>query len=66
MMAEVRLIVASREARLILKKGETLVEDELWRFERPISLTEAKQLAEAAFHDAFDLMQHAVHSDGDS
>jgi CYTH domain-containing protein len=66
MLAEVRLIIASREARLILKKGETLVEDELWKFERPISKTEAKELADAMFHDSFDLMQHAVHGDGDS
>jgi len=66
MLAEVRLIIASREARLVLKRGETIVEDEVWKFERPISKTEAKELAEAAFHDAFDLMQHAVHGDGDS
>jgi len=66
MLAEVRLIIASREARLILKKGEALAEDELWKFERPISKTEAKELAEAMFHDCFDLMQHAVHGDGDS
>jgi hypothetical protein len=66
MLAEVRLIVASREAKLVIKRGETIVEDEVWRFERPISKTEAKELAEAAFHDAFDLMQQAVHGDGDS
>jgi len=66
MLAEVRLIIASREARLVIKRGEVLVEDEVWKFERPISKTEAKELAEAAFHDSFDLMQHAVHGDGDS
>jgi CYTH domain-containing protein len=66
MLAEVRLIIASKEARLVLKRGETLVEDELCKFERPISKTEAKDLAEAAFHDCFDLLQHAVHGDGDS
>jgi len=66
MLAEVRLIIASKEARLVMKRGETLVEDELWKFERPISKTEAKELAEAMFHDSFDLMQHAVHGDGDS
>ena len=45
---------------------ETIVEDEVWKFNRPISKTEAKELAEAAFHDCFDLLQHAVHGDGDS
>jgi hypothetical protein len=66
MLAEVRLIIASKEARLVLARGETIVEDETWKFNRPISKTEAKELAEAAFHDCFDLMQHAVHGDGDS
>ena len=63
MLGEVRLIVASKEARLILKIGETLIEDELWKFERPISKTEAREVIEAAFHDAFDLMQFSVHGD---
>jgi len=66
MLAEVRLIIASREAKLVIRRGETTVEDEVWKFERPISKTEANELAEAAFHDAFDLMQQAVHGDGDS
>lgn len=63
MLGEVRLIVASKEARLILKIGETLIEDELWTFERKISKTEAREVIEAAFHDAFDLMQYSVHGD---
>jgi hypothetical protein len=66
MLAEVRLIIASREARLVLMRGEAAAEDEVWKFTRPISKTEAKELAEAAFHDCFDLLQHAVHGDGDS
>ena len=65
MLAEVRLIIASREARLVIQRGETVVEDEVWKFARPISKTEAKELAEAAFHDQFDLMQYAVHGDGE-
>jgi hypothetical protein len=63
MLAEVRLIIASREARLVLARGETIVEDEVWKFARPISKVEAKELAEASFHDVFDLLQHAVHGD---
>jgi len=65
MLAEVRLIIASREARLVFKKAEKVIEDEVWSFERPISKTEAKELANAAFHDQFDLMQYAVHGDGE-
>lgn len=63
MLGEVRLIVASKEARLILKVGETLIEDELWTFDRKISKSEATKVVEAAFHDAFDLMQYSVHGD---
>ena len=63
MLGEVRLIVAAKEARLILKVGEQIVEDELWSFDSKISKTEAKQVVEAAFHDAYDLMQFSVHGD---
>lgn len=63
MLGEVRLIVAAKEARLILKIGETEIEDELWTFERRISKTEAREVIEAAFHDAYDLMQFSVHGD---
>lgn len=63
MLGEVRLIVASKEARLILKVGETLIEDELWTFDKKISKTEARNIVEAAFHDAYDLMQFSVHGD---
>lgn len=63
MLAEVRLIIAAKEARLILKKGEKIVEDELWKFDARIDRSEANQLADAAFHDAYDMLQYAVHSD---
>lgn len=65
MLAELHLTVASKECRLVLKRGETVIEDETWKFPRPISRTEAKSLAEAAFHDAYDLIQYSVHGDGD-
>jgi len=63
MLGEVRLIVAQKEARLILKVGETEIEDELWTFDKKISKTEARNIVEAAFHDAYDLMQFSVHGD---
>lgn len=63
MLAEVRLLIAAKEARLVLKKGEAIVEDEVWTFERKISNTEAKEVADAVFHDAYELMQYAVHGD---
>lgn len=63
MLAEVRLLIAAKEARLVFKKGETIVEDEVWKFERKISSTEAKEVADAVFHDTYELMQYAVHGD---
>jgi hypothetical protein len=66
MLAELCLSITSREARLTYKSGEKVTEDEVWTFPRPLSRTEAKELAEAVFHEAFDLIQYAVHGDGDS
>jgi hypothetical protein len=65
MLGELRLIIAPKEARLVWTKGDTSVEDEVWRFPRQISKTEAAELIEAAFHDTFDLMQFSVYGDGD-
>lgn len=61
MLAEVRLIITAKEARLVLRSGETLVEDEVWTFERKVSSTEAREVAKVAFDDAYDLLQYAVH-----
>ena len=64
MLAEVRLIIAPKEARLVLKHGDDIVEDELWSFDgKKISRTEARELAGVAFNDAYDLMNAAVHGD---
>lgn len=63
MLAEVRLLIAPREIRLLLRRGDDVVEDELWKPDRPVSLTEAKALAKAAFDTYFDLVNHAVHGD---
>lgn len=63
MLAEVRLVIAPKEARLTLRHGDDVVEDELWTFEGPMGRTEARELAEVAFHDTYDLVQYAVHGD---
>ena len=63
MLAEVRLLIAPKEVRLVLKVGEEIVEDELWKAERPITKQQAKQLAEVAFHDYFDLVNYRVHGE---
>ena len=66
MIAEVRLIIAASEARLVLKHGEKIIEDEVWTFPHKISRTEAKQAADTAFHDIYDLLQYTVNGDDDS
>lgn len=63
MLAEVRLIIAPKEARLILKRGDDVVEDEVWTFDEKLTKKEAARLAAPAFHDAYDLMQSAAHGE---
>lgn len=63
MLAEVRLIIAPREARLLLKHGEKIVEDEVWKFDGKVSATEARELISVAFHECYDLMNTAVHGE---
>jgi hypothetical protein len=63
MLAELRLMIAAKEARLILKHGDTVIEDEVWKFERPASSTEAKEVVAVAFADAYDILNSAVHGD---
>lgn len=62
-MAEVRLLIAPKEIRLILKVGEEIVEDELWKADRKVSIEQAKSLAQVAFHDYFDLVNYSVHGE---
>jgi hypothetical protein len=61
MLAEVRLIVGAKEARLVLKRDDEVAEDELWRFDRRMSATEAKELVRVVFDGAFDMMNNLVH-----
>lgn len=65
MLAELQLVIAQKEARLVLKKGETVIEDELWTFDGKMSRTEASEIARALFDDCFDLIQYSVYGDGD-
>lgn len=63
MPSEVRLIIARKEARLILKAGDDIVEDELWRFDSPMTRDEAEDLTRILFDEGYDLMQYSVHGD---
>lgn len=56
MLAEVRLLIGQREARLIVKHGESLVEDEIWTFAGPISQTESREVVKTVFDSTYDLL----------
>lgn len=65
MLAEVRLMVAAREARLMLLNGGEVVEDEVWKFDAKIAASEAAQVARVSFDDLYDFMNAVVNA-GDS
>lgn len=64
MLAEVRLSIGLKEARLLVRHGDDVVEDELWSFAGSTSRTEAKEVAKAVFDTAYDLMNLVVNGDG--
>ncbi len=49
----------------MFKANESVVEDELWKSQRRLTAQEARQLAEVAFHDYFDLVNYSVNGDGE-
>lgn len=63
MLAEVRLVIAPREARLTVRKGDDIIEDEVWAFGRAVGKTEALELAMAVFHESYDGLQYFAHGD---
>lgn len=65
MLAEVRLVIAPKEARLTLRRGDDIIEDEIWTFGRQIGRAEAAELARAIFDDSYDALNWMVHGDGD-
>lgn len=50
---------------MVYKANDEIVEDELWKSDKKVTLKEAKQLAEVAFHDYFDLVNYSVHGDAE-
>ena len=65
MLAKVVLVIAPTEARLTIRKGDDIVEDEVWKFGRKIGRSEAAEFARAVFDDAYDGMNWIVHGDDD-
>jgi hypothetical protein len=63
MLAEVRLVIAPMEARLTIRRGDEIVDDEIWSFGRKVGRAEAQEFARAVFDDAYDGMNFMVHGD---
>lgn len=63
MLSEVKLVVTPKAARLTVTKGDDVVEDETWTFDRSIGSTEAAEVTRALFDDAYDVLQTMVHGD---
>lgn len=63
MTAELRLVIAGKEARLLLKIDGQEVEDELWKFDRKLTKSEVSEIANCVFQDAYEVMQYANHGD---
>lgn len=63
MLADVRLVIAAKEARLTVRRGDEVVEDEIWKFDRRIERSEAQSIADALFADAYDMMQFVTHGE---
>lgn len=56
MLAEVRMLIAAREARLMLVNGGEVIDDEIWKFDAKVSSSEAAEVARVSFDDLYDLM----------
>ena len=65
MLADVRLVIAGREARLTLRCGDDVIDDESWRFSANVGQREAAAMAKAIFDSVYDAMNYASGGDGD-
>lgn len=61
--AELRLIVSTKELRLMLLHGTEVVEDEVWVTKSQIPKSDAKELCKALFDDAYDLANTALNGE---
>ena len=60
-LAEVRVILANKEARLMLLRAGEVVEDEIWSFRPAIERAGAGELSKAMFDDLYDFLNFATH-----
>jgi hypothetical protein len=61
MTAEVRLILAGKEATLVLKLDDRETESEAWKLDRRPTKAEVEEIARCVFQDAYQVLQYATH-----
>lgn len=59
-LAELKVVIASKEARLMLLRGDRVVEDEVWTFKPQIEKPAASDLARVMFDDLYDFINLAA------
>lgn len=59
-LAELKVVIASKEARLMLLRGDRVVEDEVWTFRPQIEKQTASDLARVMFDDLYDFINLAA------
>lgn len=62
MLAEINVAITKNGATLVIRKGEAVVDEEIWSFPS-IGKTEAAEAAGILFDDAYDFLNACVHGD---
>ena len=62
-LAEVRMVLTSTSARLIVKSGDKTIEDEVWVPEFKVSGTEADVAARTVFDAIYDFLNFQVNGE---
>lgn len=61
--AEVKLMIGSKEARLLLVQHGQIVEDEVWTAPSKVSQTEAKGASQAVFDNLYDFLNYTFNGE---
>lgn len=62
-LAEMRLVLTPTSARLVIKSGDRVIEDEVWKTDFRISQTEADVAARSAFDSIYDFLNFQLNGD---
>lgn len=59
-LAELRVVIASKEARLMLLRGDRVIDDEVWTFIPQTTKSSAEELSRVMFDDLYDFLNVAA------